>query len=676
MARRILATSALPNANGPIHLGHMLEHIQTDIWVRFQRMRGHEIYYVCADDTHGTATMIRAEAAGIAPEELIEGMRQDHLRDFNGFDIVYDNYYSTHSDENRAFAEQIFERLQKRGLIFTKHIEQLYDPEKKLFLADRFVIGTCPKCGAQDQYGDNCEACAATYSATDLRNARSVYSGAEPELREAEHYFFDLAQYTDYLKAWTRSSALQQEVSNKLSEWLEGGLKAWDISRDAPYFGFLIPGTLDKYFYVWMDAPIGYMASFKNFCDSNGNINFDDFWNPQSNCEVHHFIGKDIINFHALFWPSVLDGADFRTPTRIHTHGFITVNGTKMSKSRGTFITAADYLRYLSPDYLRYYYATKLNGSADDIDINLEDFVQRVNSDLVGKVINIASRCAGFLNKRFEGQLAETIHNQDLWRTFTDTADIIAEHYERGDTSKAVREVTALADLANQYIAEHAPWQLNKDPDQSELLQLVCSQAINMFRTLAIYLAPVLPSMAKKTEAFLNVAPLTWQDVRAPLRAHRINNFSAMLTRMDIKTVDALVEASAKSGQETESQPATTRTQTEPTLTESTISIEDFDKIKLKVARIIDAQEVQGADKLLQLTLDVGDHQRQVFSGIREAYAPQDLIGRLTIVVANLAPRTMRFGVSQGMILAAGPGGSDLFLLNPDTGATPGMDVG
>jgi methionyl-tRNA synthetase len=671
MARRILVTSALPNANGPIHLGHMLEHIQTDIWVRFQRMRGNEVIFVCADDTHGTATMIRAEEEGVSPEVLIEKMRQDHLADFRGFSVVHDNYHSTHSDENKFFSELIFERLQARGLIYTKEVEQLYDPEKQLFLADRFVVGECPNCNAEGQYGDNCENCSATYNATELKNPRSVHSGAAPELRASEHYFFDLPQYTEFLKEWTRSGAVQTEVANKLSEWLEAGLKAWDISRDAPYFGFVIPGTTDKYFYVWMDAPIGYMASFKHFCDNTNTVAFDDFWASQNNSEVHHFIGKDIINFHALFWPAVLDGADFRKPTRIHTHGFITVNGTKMSKSRGTFINAADYLDFLNPEYLRYYYAAKSNGSIDDIDINLEDFVQRVNSDLVGKVINIASRCAGFITKQFESRLADNIHDPDLWRQFVDAADNIAELFERDDTSRAVREITALADLANQYIAKHEPWNLNKDPDRHTDLHLVCSQAINMFRSLAIYLKPILPQTAAMAETFLQVEALSWADLQAPLLGHKIEKFKPMLTRMEMKSVDKLVASSAQA----ESPASSTQQEPDAVADDSYIDIDDFTKVELKVAKIIAAEHVEGADKLLQLTLDVGDHQRQVFSGIKEAYDPNDLVGRLTVVVANLAPRKMRFGVSEGMVLAAGPGGGDIFLLAPDQGAEPGMDV-
>ncbi len=668
MARRILVTSALPNANGPIHLGHMLEHIQTDIWVRFQRMCGNEVYYVCADDTHGTATMIRAEEVGTTPEALIEEMRNAHLKDFRGFRISYDNYYTTHSEENRYFSELIFNRLQERGLIFTREVEQLYDAEKELFLADRYVVGNCPRCGADDQYGDNCENCGATYEATELKNPRSVYSGTEPVLKASEHYFFDLPQYSEFLKEWTRSGTVQPEVANKLSEWLEGGLRAWDISRDAPYFGFLIPGTTDKYFYVWMDAPIGYMASFKNLCDQGNELSFDDFWAAQNNTELHHFIGKDIINFHALFWPAQLDAANFRKPTRIHTHGFITVDGTKMSKSRGTFIMAEKYLEFLNPEYLRYYYAAKLNGTTDDIDINLEDFVLRVNSDLVGKVVNIASRCAGFLTKQFDGQMSNAVHDSKLMDQFAAQAEQIAEYYENDDTSKAVREITRLADLANQYIAQHEPWNLVKDPAQRELVQLVCSQAINMFRALAIYLKPILPEMAEKAEAFLQVPPLAWQDVQAPLTGHQIAKFKPMLSRMETKVVDKLVEASR------ESAPAA-QAATAPAEAEAYINIDDFTKVQLRVARIVAADHVDGADKLLQLTLDVGDHQRQVFSGIKQAYDPADLVGRLTVLVANLAPRKMKFGVSEGMVLAAGPGGRDIFLLSPDSGAEPGMEV-
>ena len=672
MSRRILVTSALPNANGPIHLGHVLEQIQTDIWVRFQRMRGNQAIYVCADDTHGTATMIKAEQEGVSAETLVENMRQLHMADSQGFLIAHDNYYSTHSPENQHYSELIYNRLQEAGLIFTEEVEQLYDPEKGLFLADRFVVGGCPKCKTPDQYGDNCENCGATYNANELIDPKSIFSGATPELRGSDHYFFDLGRYTDFLKAWTRSDAVQPEIANKLAEWLDDGLRAWDISRDAPYFGFTIPGTTDKYFYVWMDAPIGYMASFQNLCDQGNDLNFDDFWATDSSAEVHHFIGKDIVNFHALFWPAVLDGSNFRTPTKVHTHGFLTVDGTKMSKSRGTFILAKTYLDHLSPEYLRYYYAAKLNGSADDLDLNLEDFVARVNSDLVGKVINIASRTAGFLVKQFDGVLADTVHDEALMAQFHAQVEPIAALFESGDTAKAMREVTALADAANQYIAKHEPWNMAKDPEQRDAVQLVCSQGINMFRCLAIFLKPVLPEMAEKAEAFLSVAPLTWADAEAPLLGHTISKFKPMLQRIETAQIEKMVEASKQP------ESASVPTNAKPAATDDAadvISIDDFMKVQLKVARIVEAAPVEGADKLLQLTLDVGDHQRQVFSGIKAAYQAEDLVGRLTVVVANLAPRKMRFGVSEGMVLAAGPGGSDIFLLSPDSGAEPGMDV-
>ena len=684
MSRRILVTSALPNANGPIHLGHMLEHVQTDIWVRFQRMRGNQTVYVCADDTHGTATMIKAEEESVTPEVLVEGIRQLHIKDFQGFLISHDNYHSTHSEENQHFSSLIYNRLQEEGLIFTKEVEQLYDSEKGLFLADRFVVGGCPKCKVEGQYGDNCEACGATYDATDLIEPKSIYSGATPELRASTHYFFDLASYTQFLKDWTRTNAVQPEIANKLSEWLDDGLRAWDISRDAPYFGFTIPGTTDKYFYVWMDAPIGYMASFQNYCNAQNdpNLQFDDFWKADSSAEVHHFIGKDIVNFHALFWPAVLDGADFRTPTKVHAHGFVTVDGTKMSKSRGTFILAEKYLEHLNPEYLRYYYAAKLNSSVDDLDINLEDFVLRVNSDLVGKVINIASRTAGFLVKNFDGSMAAEVDESELMAKFSTQAENIAGLYEDGEFSKAVREITGLADLANQYIAHHEPWAMVKNPEQHDKVQLVCSQAINMFRFLAIFLKPILPATAEKAEEFLGVPPLTWADCDHLLSGHKINKFKPMLQRIEAKTVAQLVEASAEPAEQADgkkpaakNKPQKSSKQKGDSSDSEYIDINDFNKVSLKVAKIISAEPVEGADKLLQLTLDVGDHQRSVFSGIKEAYNPEDLVGRLTIVVVNLAPRKMRFGVSEGMVLAAGPGGADIFLLSPDSGATPGMDV-
>ena len=661
--RRILVTSALPNANGAIHLGHLLEHIQTDIWVRFQRMVGNECIYVCADDTHGTATMLAAEREGVSPEALIERLRAEHAADFRGFHVNHDNYYSTHSAENEHYTSLIYNRLRDRGYTFTADVEQLYDPERKLFLADRYLKGSCPRCNADDQYGDNCQECGATYDATELVNPRSMLSDAAPQLRNSTHYFVDLPQFAEFLKSWTATDAVQPEVTNKLAEWLDGGLKAWDISRDAPYFGFPIPNAEGKYFYVWIDAPVGYMASFRDLCERTEGLEFDDFWSEESAAEVHHFIGKDIINFHCLFWPAVLSGAGFRTPTRVHTHGFLTVDGKQMSKSRGTFINAKTYLDHLDPENLRYYFATKLAANTDDMDLNLDDFVQRVNADLVGKVVNIASRCAGFIGKNFAAKLADSVHNAELWHEVSRAGEELAELYERGDVGRAVRRITALADLANRYIAEHEPWKHVKNPDHRDEVHGVCSLGINVFRALTVYLKPILPAMAEQAEAFLRVEPLAWRDAEQPLLNHEINRFKALFTRIDKKAVDKVIAATQAEAE------------AEAPAADDTISIEDFQKIDLRVARVTEAKLVDGADKLLDLTLDVGDHQRRVFSGIRSAYEPAGLIGRLVVVVANLAPRTMRFGVSEGMVLAAGPGGSDIFMVAPDTGAEPGMQV-
>jgi methionyl-tRNA synthetase len=670
--RRILVTSALPNANGDIHLGHLLEHVQTDIWVRFQRLRGHTCTYVCADDTHGTATMLKAEQEGVAPEALIERVRVEHVRDFEGFLIHHDNYYSTHSAENRYHVERIYNALKAGGFIFTRSVEQLYDPERGLFLADRFVKGTCPNCSAPDQYGDNCEQCGATYDATALKNPRSQLSGATPVLRRSEHYFFDLPQFTDMLKQWTRSGSIQPEVANKLAEWLGAGLKPWDISRDAPYFGFLIPGTEDKYFYVWLDAPIGYMASFDDLCRRRDDLDFEDYWRPAAETEVHHFIGKDITNFHALFWPAVLEGAGNRKPTRVHVHGFVTVDGTKMSKSRGTFINAGTYLAHLDPEYLRYYFATKLNGTVDDVDINLDDFVQRVNADLVGKVVNIASRCAGFVHRLNEGRLGGRIHDEPLWHAFVSAQDAIAEHYEKGDFARAVREISALADRANQYIAQHAPWTLAKDEARREEVQAICTQGLNLFRVLIGLLKPVLPRTAEKSERFLGIAPLSWRDLGDFLADHRINPFEP-LPRLEKARVDQLIDASKEP--ENQHAEAGAAGSVVRDTTGSLIDIDQFSRIDLRVARIVAADPVAGADRLLRLTVDLGGEQRQIFAGIKSAYSPEALVGRLTVVVANLEPRKMRFGESQGMVLAAGPGGDQIFLLSPDDGAQPGMEV-
>ena len=663
--RRILVTSALPYANGAIHLGHLFEHVQTDIWVRFQRMVGNQCVYVCADDAHGTATMLLAEREGVAPEALIDRLREEHARDFKRFHVSHDNYYSTHSPENEHYVGLIYNRLKEGGFTYRAKVAQLFDPERKLFLADRQVRGTCPRCGAVDQPGDNCDACGATYDATELGDPRSVLSDAKPELRESEHLFVDLPQFADFLKDWTRSGPVQPEVANKLAEWLDGGLRAWDISRDAPYFGFPIPDAPGKFFYVWMDAPIGYMASFDNLCQRSDGLAFEDFWDPESDAEVHHFIGKDIVNFHCLFWPAVLSKSGFRTPTRFHTHGFITVDGRQMSKSRGTFINASTYLEHLDPEYLRYYFATKISARVDDMDVNLGDFVQRVNADLVGKVVNIAARCAGFIGKSFDGKLAGSLHDEQLWREVAGAGPAIAARFEEGEVGRAVRDITALADRANRYIAEQEPWKHVKNPERRDDVHGVCSLGINVFRALVVYLKPILPALAAKAEAFLQVPPLAWQDASEPLLDHRIARYAPLLTRIDRKAVDKVVAATRAE----EASPAPSDGE------DGTIGIEDFQKVDLRVARVVDAKHVSGADKLLELVLDLGDHERRVFSGIRSAYDPEALKGRLTVVVANLAPRKMRFGVSEGMVLAAGPGGGDIFLVAPDAGAKPGMAV-
>jgi methionyl-tRNA synthetase len=671
MTKKIFVTSALPNANGPIHLGHMLEHIQTDIWVRFKKMTGNDLIYVCADDTHGTGTMIKAEEEKTTPEELIDKVRLQHHQDFKDFLIEHDNYYSTHSEENRFFSELIYEKLHKKGLILSREVEQLFDPKKGLFLADRFIRGICPKCSAEDQYGDNCQSCGATYDATDLIDATSIYSGETPELRKSEHLFFDLGKFQTFLTDWLEKDTVRVEVANKLNEWLQEGLRPWDISRDAPYFGFQIPNTEEKYFYVWMDAPIGYLASLKNHCEKFPDLEFSDYWDADSKAEVHHFIGKDIINFHALFWPAVLEAAEFRKPTKIHTHGFLTVNGVKMSKSRGTFIAARKYIEILKPEYLRYYLAAKLNGSVDDVDFNLKDFVLRVNSDLVGKVINIASRCAGFIEKSFENTLSAEIDDQPLLDNFQKRADLIASYYEQNDTSKAIREVMALADLANQYIAEKEPWTAIKDQSRIDEVHKVCSLGVNLFRILIIYLKPILPDIAAKSETFLNCSNMRWEDIADPLVNHKLEKFKPMLSRLENKTVQKLITDNAMPS---DNQKQKNKDNKEPQ--EGFIDIKDFSKIEMKVAKVLVAKPVEGADKLLQLELDVGEEKsRTVFSGIKSVYSPEELEGRLLIVVANLTPRKMRFGISEGMVLAAGQGENDIFLLSADSGALPGMIV-
>ncbi|WP_286235576.1 methionine--tRNA ligase [Thalassotalea sediminis] len=671
--RKILVTCALPYANGSIHLGHLLEHIQTDIWVRFQRMRGHETYFVCADDAHGTPIMLKAQELGVTPEAMIAGVREEHMTDFSDFMISFDNYHSTHSDENRAFASEIYNKLHDSGHIKSRVISQLYDPEKGMFLPDRFVKGTCPTCKSEDENGDSCDNCGATYSPTEVINPRSVVSGATPILKDSEHFFFDLPAFETMLKEWTTGGSLQEEMANKLNEWFEQGLQQWDISRDAPYFGFEIPNAPGKFFYVWLDAPIGYMGSFKNLCDKN-NIDFDSYWKEDSDAELYHFIGKDIIYFHSLFWPAMLEGSGYRKPTSVFAHGFVTVNGAKMSKSKGTFIKGRTYLDHLNPEYLRYYYAAKLTNRIDDLDLNLEDFTQRVNSDLVGKVVNIASRCASFITKRFDGMLSTNINDQALADEVTSAGDRLAELYENREFGKAMREIMALADKVNEYIAVKEPWVLVKDDTKQQEVQDVCSLGINLFRILMIYLKPVLPKLAESTETFLN-DELVWQGHKSLLTNHKINKFKALLQRVDMDKVEAMVAASKENL--VESKPAPTGPLADDPISPE-IQFDDFAKIDLRIAKIVKAEHVEKADKLLRLELALdndGQETRQVFAGIKSAYQPEDLTGKLTVMVANLAPRKMRFGMSEGMVLAAGPGGKDLWILNPDDGAQPGMRV-
>ena len=678
--RTILVTSALPYANGPIHIGHLVEYIQTDIWVRFQRQRGNHCLYVCADDAHGTPIMLRAQQDGITAEQLIERVGAEHRADFAGFLIEFDNYHTTHSPENRELANTIYTRLRDAGHISVRTIEQAYDPVKGMFLPDRYIRGECPRCGAPDQYGDSCEVCGSTYAPTDLRNPVSMVSGATPELRESEHYFVELGHFEDMLRDWVRGTdgpggkaRVQPEIANKLDEWFGAGLQAWDISRDAPYFGFEIPDAPGKYFYVWLDAPIGYMASFANLCARREDLDFERYWGADSDVELYHFIGKDIAYFHTLFWPAQLRGAGFRAPTAVFCHGFLTVNGQKMSKSRGTFIRARSYLEQLDPEYLRYYFACKLGAGIDDIDLSLDDFVARVNSDLVGKVVNIASRCARFIVRDFDGQMSGELHRPALFERFAAAAEGIAAHYEAREYGRVTREVMALADLANQYIDENKPWVLARDPARAAEVQAVCSMGLELFRVLLIYLKPVLPGMAARAEHFLGVEPLSWGDAVKPLLARRVNAFEPLMARVDPKRVEAMVEASRDDLPATPPAREAPKTTTEPL--EAEISIDDFKRVDLRVGVVLEAAPVEGADKLMRLLVDIGAEQRTVFAGIKAAYDAQTLVGRKVVVVANLAPRKMRFGVSQGMVLAAGPGGADIWLLDVDDGAAPGMRV-
>jgi len=687
--RKILVTSALPYANGSIHLGHLVEYIQTDIWVRFQKMQGHEVHYVCADDTHGTPIMLRAESEGITPEQLIARVWQEHFDDFAAFHVEFDHYGSTNSAENRVCAETIYLALREKGLIEVRSIEQFYDPVKNMFLPDRFIKGECPKCHAKDQYGDNCEVCGAAYAPIELINPYSAVSGAAPVMRNSDHYFFKLSADTcqQFLRQWTRSGSLQSEAANKMQEWLgtegENKLSDWDISRDAPYFGFEIPDAPGKYFYVWLDAPVGYMGSFRQLCNNSAStLEFDEYWKPDSTTELYHFIGKDILYFHALFWPAMLEHAGFRTPTKLFAHGFLTVNGEKMSKSRGTFITAKSYVDNIkNTEYLRYYYAAKINGSMEDLDLNLDDFVAKVNSDLIGKYINIASRCAGFIAKKFDGKLGATdLAASSEFQAAYASGDI-AKSFEARDFSRALREIMRLADVANQYIAEQKPWELAKQEGSEAQLHIACSTAMTLFRDLTLYLKPVLPVLAGQVEAFLNIAPLMWTGVWQALPdGHGINTYQHLATRLDPKLIEAMNAANMESLKPvTESHSETRHAEAQQhaiTPIAETISIEDFSKIDLRVAMIVNAEHVEGAEKLLKLTLDIGEAApRTVFAGIKSAYDPAELKGRMTVMVANLAPRKMKFGMSEGMVLAASGSTPGLFVLSPDAGATPGMRI-
>lgn len=672
--QKMLVTSALPYANGPIHLGHLVEYIQTDIWVRYQRLQGYEVYYVCADDAHGTPIMLRAQNKGISPQQLIERIAREHQDDFAEFLVEFDQYHSTHSEENRQLSAETYLRLRDAGHIEKRTIKQAYDAKADMFLPDRFIKGTCPNCKTEDQYGDNCEACGATYASNELIDPRSVITDTVPIEKDSEQLFFKLANFQDMLRKWINSEQhVQPEIANKLNEWFEIGLQDWDISRNAPYWGFEIPDAPGKFFYVWLDAPIGYMASFTKLCERLG-LDFNEFWGADSNAGLYHFIGKDIARFHALFWPAVLQGAGYRTPTAVYCHGFLTVDGAKMSKSRGTFIRARSYLNHLNPEYLRYYYAAKLSNGVEDIDLNLEDFIARVNSDLVGKVVNIASRCAGFITSKFDGRLATTLPDSDLYQDCVDAGEKISQHYQQRQFGHAMRDIMALADLANQYIDQHKPWVLAKNESTADQVQAVCSQGINLFRVLVTYLKPVLPVTAQRAADFLNIEINDWQQIATPLTDHVINKFTPLLTRIEAESIAAIIEDNKQEYTEVMTEPALTGPLADDPISDE-IDFDTFSKLDLRVAKIIEAEHVEGADKLLQLTLDLDGVQKQVFAGIKSAYKPEDLTGRLTIMVANLAPRKMRFGLSEGMVLAAGPGGSKLFILSPDDGAKPGMRV-
>ncbi len=662
--RKIMVSSALPYANGDIHMGHLVEYIQSDIWARFQKLRGHKCTYVCAADAHGTPIMIKAREQNITPEALVKRVSKAQHEDLQAFDVAFDNFYTTHSEENEQLVCRMFKALRDAGHVYTKTIEQAFDVQENMFLPDRFVRGTCPRCKSEEQYGDACEVCGATYTPNDLIDPISVLSGTDPVWKESEHYFFRLSAFDERLRQWIESANLHQNITSKLEEWFAVGLQDWDISRDAPYFGFLIPGTDDKYFYVWLDAPMGYVASFLNLVNRTDDLDFDEYWMPGHDTEVYHFIGKDIVYFHTLFWPAVLQGSGFRQPNSVFAHGFLTVNGKKMSKSRGTFINGRTFLNYLNPSCLRYYYAAKLGAGMDDIDLNLDDFVARVNSDMVGKLVNIASRCAGFISKRFGGQLADTLEDPDLFAEFAAASATIADHFERREYSKAMRIVMALADKANRYIENKKPWVMVRNDDQADDVQAVCTQGLNLFRTLMIYLTPVIPTVAFDTQALFREDPWAWEDATTPLLARSIAKYKPLLTRVEQSQVNKMLEESR--------QPDAVGTAASGP---AEITLDDFKKVDMRIARISKAELVEGADKLVRLTLDLGGESREVFAGIKSAYSLEQLEGRLVVAVVNLKPRKMRFGLSQGMVLASGPGGEDIFLLSADAGAKPGMRV-
>jgi methionyl-tRNA synthetase len=667
--RTILVTSALPYANSSLHLGHLLEYVQTDTWVRFQRLRGHTCWYVCASDAHGTPTMLRAEQEGVDPAVLVERVSAEHKRDFATFRISVDNYLTTHSPENEELTVDLYRKLAAGGFIGRKVIKQAYDATRQMFLPDRYVKGTCPNCGAPDQYGDSCENCGATYSPLELKNAVSTVSGTTPTVRESEHLFLKLDRFEAELRAWV-ADAVDPALARKLDEWFKTGLRDWDISRDAPYFGFRIPDERDKFFYVWFDAPVGYMASFLNLCRRNG-LDFNAFWGAQSKTELYHFIGKDIPYFHALFWPAMLAGAGYRKPNALFVHGHVTVDGQKMSKRRGTFIPMARFAAHLDPDYLRYYYASKLGPTVDDVDLNFADFTAKVNADLVGKLVNIASRCAGFVHRFNGGRLAPTLAEPALYADFAGAADDLAADFEQRDFARAVRKIMALADRANQYIDERKPWLLAKDPKAAGEVVAVCTVGLNLFRALIVYLKPIVPALAERAEKLLGGSELYWHDVTEPLLGASIAKFEPLLTRVEPAAIEAIMKPTTAETP-TATAPAAAATTSAP---DAQIDLAQFQKTELRVARIIEASYVEGADKLLKLKLDVGTEERTVFSGIRSSYEPAALANRLVVLVANLAPRKMRFGVSQGMVLAASGDEPGIFLLSPDSGAKPGMKV-